>query len=857
MAEAEAGAMAEVEVRAMAEQGGHTEVSEERSGAAEQERGQVATADQDRGQMPGEEVVEAGVLAVEQVRVGFDVATPVEMPRDAVAEDDAVPTPPAVADGGAVVPTIQAQNAPSSVEEDSVGLHGVSRAVPIVIPLAKMAMAAAAATDALDDLNLSETDLVTIDRGLVRDVLRDGTCPLHVRVRLEKVLRKPASQTSCDRCGNETAVVGGQSISSSSLKRERTAAATATPIDGHTVESGAHRALGSSASSSSSACAGKGDGNDGEIVPPSSAELPADSLFQEAFGCGCLSTVMSALSLREVLSFRASGALCLAWAMQRDVSGHPELAKVHNRIRARLWIQRVADLTKDTADETIFESQVKSYADDALRRRMEAEMLEAKVLMETQIHEFQDEVDRRMEEQALRVHASVEERVQQQLDTILAAEMEKVRALVEERVQERVKAVVQREVRATVSEVQVQLAALARENNLLRNAYVEHSDLCFRSLVWAVSPKSTGFFAQSLRLFWCCQRRFTGIFGQPSQGGNGGIPPRDRRNERLRSRVDALRRGLGGNDEQSMAELRSLWGAELEEERRLLSSSNPVEEMLGPPTSTAPTGQVQTDSVQNHPAQPSPRWGDSVSDAASAAAASAAAAAVTAAAGSLSPHSRALATATAPLLPLLAVQPTGLPAQIPPPHGEMAAAATADGHHDGASGVGDYGNPAAAAAAAAATVATASSAAGPGTSLDEASQEESGVATVAPLAVDASLSGATEQACGACASSIGGSSDSATHGASSNGSVGSANETLPSTAAIVQTSSHSNPVEVFVDKEDSAKLASSDQAFLDDDEEDKTPSRLGLSKPPDTDDEYEDDEDDSVEQQQFDEKEAQ
>merc|ERR1719326_938526 len=183
--------------------------------------------------------------------------------------------------------------------------------------------------------------------------------------------------------------------------------------------------------------------------------------------------------------------------------------KVHNRIRTRLWIERVADLTRDTSDETIFETQVKSFANDALRRRMEGEMIEAKLHMERQIHAFQGEVDRRMEEQALRVHAIVEERVQQQLDAILAAEMEKVRAMVEERVQERVRAVVQNEVRATVCEVQARLATLARENDRLRAAFVEHSDLCFRSLLWTLSPNATSFFARTLRLMWCCRRRFT------------------------------------------------------------------------------------------------------------------------------------------------------------------------------------------------------------------------------------------------------------------------------------------------------------------------------------------------------------
>merc|ERR1719245_2837334 len=117
-----------------------------------------------------------------------------------------------------------------------------------------------------------------------------------------------------------------------------------------------------------------------------------------------------------------------------------------------------------------------------------------------------------MEQQAIRMHQIVEERVQQQLDAILAQEMDKVRAMVEECVQGRVQAVVQREVHATVVEMQVQIALLARENDRLRTAFQEHldhSDLCFRSLVWALNPNATGLFARSLRLMWWCRRRFT------------------------------------------------------------------------------------------------------------------------------------------------------------------------------------------------------------------------------------------------------------------------------------------------------------------------------------------------------------
>merc|ERR1712039_599777 len=106
---------------------------------------------------------------------------------------------------------------------------------------------------------------------------------------------------------------------------------------------------------------------------------------------------------------------------------------IHNRIRVRLWMCRIADLTAGTNDESIFETQLRSLADEALRSRLNAEMQEALVHVEEQIHRFQAEVDRRFEDQERDVRRAVEERVQQELNTILAAEVVKVQTMVEQR----------------------------------------------------------------------------------------------------------------------------------------------------------------------------------------------------------------------------------------------------------------------------------------------------------------------------------------------------------------------------------------------------------------------------------------
>lgn len=255
----------------------------------------------------------------------------------------------------------------------------------------------------------------------------------------------------------------------------------------------------------------------------------------------CLLRVAAHLPIAELLNVRSCSSWCLAWATQRATPELHELQSLQNRIRARLWVERVASITKDTADETVFETKVRNYANEELRHRMEAEMSEAKVNMERQIHAFQVDVDRRMEEQAVRMHAIIEERVHQQISMILSAEMEKVRTMAEERVQERVRQVLQHEVLATVHEMQSRLTTLATENDQLRNAFIEHldhSDLCYRSLVWALNPNATGFFARSLRLVWCCRRRVTKFYARLL-----GVPP-DRRKERLRMRLEALRHAL-------------------------------------------------------------------------------------------------------------------------------------------------------------------------------------------------------------------------------------------------------------------------------------------------------------------------
>jgi len=433
-----------------------------------------------------------------------------------------------------------------------------------------------------------EADTIPVPRSLIREILEDGTCPLHLRMRLRRVLQPqqpeqlavnvigetsmPVKVVEEDRPADEhvlehTDVAACEQLVSSEINVEPQ---EDRPADEHVLEHTDVAACEQLVSSkinvepqvqASTSC----------IARPVPVPVP---LVLTADVAPCLPLVAGSLPLAEILAVRACDTACLMWAMQRAIEQFGELGKVHDRIRTRLWIQRVGDLNVETADETVYETPLRSYANDALRRRMEAEMAAAKTDMERQIHAFQAEVDRRMEEQAIRVHGIVEDRVQQQLDTILAAEMEKVRAMVEERVHGRVRAVVQREVHATVCEMQVRLAVLARENDHLRTAFLDHldhSDLCFRSLVWALSPNATGLFARTLRCMWCCRRRFTGFSAWLL-----GVPP-DRRRERLRNRLEALRRSARPDGEQPVTnELQALLGLDLEEVRRSLLALAPM-----------------------------------------------------------------------------------------------------------------------------------------------------------------------------------------------------------------------------------------------------------------------------------------
>lgn len=143
---------------------------------------------------------------------------------------------------------------------------------------------------------------------------------------------------------------------------------------------------------------------------------------------------------------------CSASALEahesQDTQSAPKDAVVcaHDKIRVRLWLQRLADITAGGADEEVFDSSIRSFVDKTMRRRLEAEVVAAKFGMaeevraakanmlqcvqaiseevDRRVHEkvaaLQDEFDRRVNEQDLALREMVERRVSMQTEAMKA-----------------------------------------------------------------------------------------------------------------------------------------------------------------------------------------------------------------------------------------------------------------------------------------------------------------------------------------------------------------------------------------------------------------------------------------------------
>lgn len=160
------------------------------------------------------------------------------------------------------------------------------------------------------------------------------------------------------------------------------------------------------------------------------ARQPTQGLLAEP---RCFAGVAAFLDHHDVLSARTASAGMLGDVMQPDPfssactfhDSKSALTKVHDRIRARLWMEKLAVVTVGSPDESVFETRVRSFVDEATKRRLESELTEAKARMEREVREAKEsmlqcvqavseEVDRRVRDKVASLQAEFERRTDEQ-----------------------------------------------------------------------------------------------------------------------------------------------------------------------------------------------------------------------------------------------------------------------------------------------------------------------------------------------------------------------------------------------------------------------------------------------------------
>lgn len=203
-------------------------------------------------------------------------------------------------------------------------------------------------------------------------------------------------------------------------------------------------------------------------VPQESREDPCGILFDVLDG-RCASAITAFLPLPDILATRSVSSEFLQYAMRRQEEEPSQEALicsssesnmlpdwetpvkdavecVHDRIRVRLWLQRMAEITSGSTDEAVFESRVRSFVDRSMRLRLEEEVAAAKRGMEEEVRTaksnmlqcvqaiseevdrrvrekvdaLQEEFDRRSDEQDRALRELVEDRVTQQTEAMKA-----------------------------------------------------------------------------------------------------------------------------------------------------------------------------------------------------------------------------------------------------------------------------------------------------------------------------------------------------------------------------------------------------------------------------------------------------
>lgn len=300
--------------------------------------------------------------------------------------------------------------------------------------------------------------LIGIPERLVQEIIEDGCCPLHLRLQLARAqeINDPIDCKAEDFIAEDDE---SSSVACTALAVVGLLGGPMHPVGGCYTSLSTHLEVGDllavRAASSSAMC--------GLMQRP---EHEAENCFVEGKG----------FARTQPIQAEAPEATADAehreptHVEQQEAEAHVAViytrrsarGRVHDGIRCRLWLQRLYLLTKDTPDEQVFETAVRSYVDEALRRRLTAEVEAARGLMEEEVREakatmlqcvqaiseevdrrvrekvslLQEEFDRKANEQVRALQDAVERRVGEQT-AALRAEVDRrsdcVRAAVEAR----------------------------------------------------------------------------------------------------------------------------------------------------------------------------------------------------------------------------------------------------------------------------------------------------------------------------------------------------------------------------------------------------------------------------------------
>eukprot|EP00928_Gymnodinium_smaydae_P055134 TRINITY_DN3873_c1_g3_i1.p1 TRINITY_DN3873_c1_g3~~TRINITY_DN3873_c1_g3_i1.p1 ORF type:complete len:476 (+),score=110.32 TRINITY_DN3873_c1_g3_i1:56-1483(+) len=347
----------------------------------------------------------------------------------------------------------------------------------------------AASVPCVGSKGLSATpECVLLPKCLIREVLADGTCPLHVRLQLQRAVAgeldgssSKATAASCFEAGDavlpQAALLNGAAFLSYADCLAARTVNTAFLCDFMSRPAGCDAVAASalpaaSVSSSVAAAVGTLGATIAGAVDP---RRPAEADAETGGGGGDFAAAAAEPGRGDAA---AAAAADVPAGVPADSEGRdatsvrvetalPEVRQVdiYNRIRARLWLQRLGDVTLGARDESVFDTAVRSYVDEGLRRRLEREVAAAKLMMEAEVREAKssmlqciqvvsEEVDRRVRENVVALRAEFDRRTSEQARGL--------QEMVERRVIEQT-AAMQAEVDRRTESVRIAMEDCARE----------------------------------------------------------------------------------------------------------------------------------------------------------------------------------------------------------------------------------------------------------------------------------------------------------------------------------------------------------------------------------------------------------